>query len=176
MILSPRLVIRPLTAGEAERSLSDESTPDRLTFVDDYPSAVATEILRLVALYPMTGQQSDSWSDLGPWLVVRQLDEVVIGTVSCARTAEPSTVTVGYDFARSCWGSGYATETLGAVLEHLLSVPEVWRVCAETSVDHTASRRVMEKAGLRWQRDETELEDGREVKVAHYAIDRPAPI
>ncbi|WP_051341556.1 GNAT family N-acetyltransferase [Pseudonocardia spinosispora] len=175
MILSPRLVIRPLTAGEAERSLSD-TEPDSLTFADGYPSSMATEILRLVALYPMTGEQDDDRPDLGPWLVVRQLDDAVIGAVTCARTAEPSTVTVGYDFAQSCWGSGYATETLGAVVEHLLSVPEVWRVCAETTVDHSASRRVMEKAGLRWQRDETEFEDGREVKIAHYAIDRPAPI
>lgn len=173
VISSPRLLLRTLTAAEAERLLAADSG----RFAEGYPSAFAAEVLRLVALYPVTDHPvDDSAAELGPWLVLRRTDDALLGVVSCARTTEPSAMTVGYDFARSCWGNGYATEALSAVVEHLLSLPEVWRVCAETSIDHSASRRVMEKSGLRWQRDETEFEDGREVKIAHYAIDRPTPI
>ncbi|MBO0848440.1 MAG: GNAT family N-acetyltransferase [Pseudonocardia sp.] len=189
MITSPRLVLRTLTAAEAERTLdnsarsaSGERAPDGLAsdrpeFADGYPSTFATEVLRLVALYPATDHNiGGGMPDLGPWLIERKSDQAIIGTVSCARTADPSEVTVGYDLAPSCWGDGYATEALTAVVAHLLSVPAVWRVCAETRADHLASRRVMEKSGLRWMRDEVVDHDGRDVKLAHYAIDRPGPL
>jgi RimJ/RimL family protein N-acetyltransferase len=176
VISSPRLLLRPLTADDAERTLAGTSE-DRLVFVEGYPSRFATQVLRLVALYPSIDHQTDPDApDLGPWLVVRRSDGVVIGTVSCARTVNPAELSVGYDIARSCWGEGYATEALGAVVEHLLSLPEIQRVVAETHTGHVASRRVMEKAGMRWQRDEIAEHEGRELKLALYAIDRPAPI
>jgi [ribosomal protein S5]-alanine N-acetyltransferase len=170
------LVLRTLTAHEAECTLA-ATGEHQLAFVAGYPSAFATQVLRLVALYPAIDQRTGpDTPDLGPWLLQRRADGVVVGTVSCARTANPAELSVGYDVARSCWGEGYATEALGAVVEHLLSLPGIHRVCAETLTDHGASRRVMEKAGMRWQRDELAEHDGREVKLAHYAIDRPAPI
>lgn len=132
--------------------------------------------MRLVTLYPATDHELDvGMPDLGPWLLERRADRAIIGMVSCARTADPSAVSVGYDIASSCWGEGYATEALTAVVAHLLSVPAVWRVCAEAPAEHVASRRVMEKAGLRWVRDEVDEQDGHEVKLAHYAIDRRGP-
>jgi ribosomal-protein-alanine N-acetyltransferase len=176
VLSSPRLMLRSLTAHDAEHWLSgaDRRT---FTFPEDYPSPFATELLRLVALYPITDEEVDEYgSDLGPWLVEHDREGVIIGTVSCARTVDPTEVSVGYDIAPSYWGQGYATEALSTAVEHLLSVPDVQRVCADTTVEHLASRRVMEKAGLRWQRDEFDEHDGRKVKFAHYAIDRPEPI
>ena len=175
-ITSSRLALRALTAGAAERALAG-TEPGRLTFAEGYPSAFATQVLRLVALYPAIDEEVGADApDLGPWLLLRRSDEAVIGTVSCAHTRNPSEVSVGYDIARSCRGQGYATEALGTVVEHLLSLPDILRVSAETVSDHVASRRVMEKAGMRWQRDEVAQSDGREVKLVHYAIDRPDPI
>jgi ribosomal-protein-alanine N-acetyltransferase len=176
VISSPRLILRTLTANEAERTLAGTG-PDRPVFVDGYPSAFATQVLRLVALYPSIDQRTaPDAPDLGPWLLVGRADGLVIGTISCARTADPAELTVGYDIARSCWGEGYATEALVAVVEHLLTLPGIHRVSAETRTDHLASRRVMEKAGMRWRHDEIAEHDGREVKLAHYAIDRVAPV
>jgi RimJ/RimL family protein N-acetyltransferase len=179
-----RLVLRTLTARDAELMLADpdpdpdpDTGPDgdRPRFVDGYPSAFATQVLRLVALYPAHDQPTGTGTaDLGPWLVSRCADGAVIGTLSCARSAEAGEVSVGYDIARSCRGEGYATEALGAAVEHLLGLPEIERVCAETLTDHTASRRVMEKAGLCWRHDEVVEQDGHEVTLAHYAIERPA--
>ena len=180
LISSARLLLRTLTAADAERILAgtDESRP---VFADEYPSAFATQVLRLVALYPAIDQEVGEGIDqdtpnLGPWLLVRQSDGAVIGTISCARTADPIEVSVGYDLAPSCWGEGYATEALGAAVEHLLSQPDIDRVVAEATIDHVASRRVMEKCGMRWLRDEVAELDGREVKLAQYAIERPEPL
>lgn len=60
-----------------------------------------------------------------------------------------ATVGVGYVIARSHQGKGYATEALRAVIDWAFRQPSVYRVNASTDVDNIASRRVMEKAGMR---------------------------
>jgi RimJ/RimL family protein N-acetyltransferase len=176
VLSGPWLTLHALTAQDAEAWLAG-SDPGASAFALDYPSPFATELLRLVALYPVTDLQVDEYGcNLGPWVVEHRDDGVLIGTVSCARLMDPSEVSVGYDIAPPYRGRGHATEALTIAVEHLLGVPGIERVCADTLIDHVASRRVMEKAGLRWRSDEVEEHDGREVKLAHYAIDRPDPI
>ena len=171
VISGPRLLLRTLTAAEAEQLLTSDYPAG--VFARGYPSAFAHEVLRLVALYPATDHDFGAGvPNLGPWLVIRRTDEAIVGVMSCARTADTATVSVGYDIAPSCWGQGYATEALTTAVEHLLSLPEVWRVCAETRADHVASRRVLEKAGMHWARTELTEHEGRTVELVHYVIER----
>jgi len=55
---------------------------------------------------------------------------------------------LGYRLRRSAWGKGYGTEGSRALIRAGFIEHGVERVVAETMVVHTASRRVMEKAGL----------------------------
>ena len=55
----------------------------------------------------------------------------------------------GYRLHRFAWGQGYATEGSRALIDHGFTALGVRRVVAETMFVHTASRRVMEKCGLR---------------------------
>jgi RimJ/RimL family protein N-acetyltransferase len=77
-------------------------------------------------------------------------------------------VEVLYAFERAAWGQGLATEAARAALAHGFDTVGLTRIIAVTRPDHTASRRVMEKLGMRYERD-------REVfglRVAYYALDR----
>lgn len=56
---------------------------------------------------------------------------------------------LGYRLRRSAWGRGLATEGSTALVDAAFRRMGARRVVAETMVVHTASRRVMEKAGLR---------------------------
>jgi RimJ/RimL family protein N-acetyltransferase len=56
---------------------------------------------------------------------------------------------LGYRLCRSAWGKGYATEGCRALIDDGFAERGVRRVLAETLAVHTASRRVMEKCGLR---------------------------
>lgn len=56
---------------------------------------------------------------------------------------------LGYRLARRFWGRGYATEGSRALLALAFEQFGARRVTAETMVVHTASRRVMEKCGMR---------------------------
>jgi RimJ/RimL family protein N-acetyltransferase len=50
---------------------------------------------------------------------------------------------------RSAWGKGYATEGSRALVDRAFAEPGVQRIYAETMAVNAASRRVLEKAGLR---------------------------
>ena len=152
-------------------------------FVDGYPSTFVVQLFRLLAECPADLPAPDVL--LGPWIASCSAHDVVLGALSCAlvqSVPEGSqgdsavsvgyAVTVGYDVAPSREGQGYATEMSRLVWAHLLAQPGIVRVCADTDAGHSASRRVMEKAGLSWRCDETEERDGRATTVAHYALDR----
>jgi ribosomal-protein-alanine N-acetyltransferase len=74
----------------------------------------------------------------------------VIGSASLWLT-DPSnrTASFGYAFNRSFWNKGYATETSRALLRVAFDVLRLHRVFATCDARNIASRRVMEKLGMR---------------------------
>ena len=83
---------------------------------------------------------------------------------------------LGYRLRASSWGKGYATEGSRALVEHAFRELGAERVTAETMAVNTASRRVMEKAGLRYVRtftaDWPDKIDGDEHGDVEYALTR----
>ena len=59
---------------------------------------------------------------------------------------------LGYRLRAASWGLGYATEGSRALVDLAFRELGAERVFAETMAVNTASRRVMEKAGLRYVR------------------------
>lgn len=84
----------------------------------------------------------------GPYFMVRKADDAIVGEIGCSVEDASVTGKVGYTVVELCWGRGYATEALRALLGHVLAEPDMRRVVAETMVENVASRRVMEKAGM----------------------------
>lgn len=60
---------------------------------------------------------------------------------------------LGYRLQRNVWGQGLATEGSKALLENAFREWGYEKVCARTMVDNLASRRVMEKSGLKFECD-----------------------
>jgi RimJ/RimL family protein N-acetyltransferase len=58
-------------------------------------------------------------------------------------------VELGYTLARAAWGRGYATEIGRALLVHAFGALEAPRVLAQVEPANAASRRVLEKLGMR---------------------------
>jgi alpha-methylacyl-CoA racemase len=83
---------------------------------------------------------------------------------------------LGYRLRRSAWGKGYATEGCRALIDKGFAAYGVRRVVAETMVVNTASRRVLEKCGLRMVRvfhaDWPDRIPGDEHGDVEYALDR----
>jgi RimJ/RimL family protein N-acetyltransferase len=81
------------------------------------------------------------------WLIYPHTGGPLLGSIGFS--IKNHLVQIGYCFARDAWGNGYATEASQAIVAMVLEEPSVWRVQAYCEVTHSASARVLEKAGLR---------------------------
>ena len=59
---------------------------------------------------------------------------------------------IGYGIGSEYWGRGYATEAVARFLEYLFREKGMQTVCASYFTGNDASRRVMEKCGMRFSR------------------------
>ena len=58
-----------------------------------------------------------------------------------------------YAFAKPAWGKGIATEAAAASVQYGFTRARLARIIALAVPENTASRRVMEKIGMRYERD-----------------------
>jgi RimJ/RimL family protein N-acetyltransferase len=90
--------------------------------------------------------------------------------------AAPGEVELGYRLRKSAWGKGYATEGSRALIRKGFTEFGVQRVVAEAMAINAASRRVMEKAGLKLVRTFHQPWphpiEGDEFGDVEYALDR----
>ena len=88
----------------------------------------------------------------------------------------PGEVDLGYRLRKSAWGKGYATEGSRALIRKGFTEVGVQRVVAQAMAVNQASRRVMEKAGLKLVRTFHQpwpyRIEGDEFGDVEYALDR----
>jgi RimJ/RimL family protein N-acetyltransferase/ubiquinone/menaquinone biosynthesis C-methylase UbiE len=80
--------------------------------------------------------------------VVRRADGRLLGSVDLTPD-EPGVADLGYLLGREAWGQGYATEAARTMVAAGFDQLGLHRIFATCDVNHTASARVLEKAGLR---------------------------
>jgi RimJ/RimL family protein N-acetyltransferase len=94
-----------------------------------------------------------------------------------AKGGAPDEPELGYRLKRSAWGKGYGTEGSRALIDKAFAELGARRVFASTMTVNVGSRRVMEKAGLRFVRtffqDWPDKIDGDELGDVEYALTRP---
>lgn len=90
--------------------------------------------------------------DFGLYLVVHNDGDVPIGMCGLLKRPTLDAPDIGYAFLPAFTGHGYATEATAAVLQHEQAAHGLQRIVAITSPDNVASQRVLEKAGLYFDR------------------------
>jgi len=159
------VLLRPV-AREVARELLAGRAPAGIRFADGYPSPFSLEVMDLLA-----GKRA---AEAGPGFcscfVVRRDDGAVVGEIGYRFDEQSGLATVGYSIVEPCWGRGYATDALLALLGHMRADPRVLRIEATAPVAHVASRRVMEKAGMALCDSRLEEVDGVLVELAVYRL------
>ena len=95
----------------------------------------------------------DSYRDEHFYGWVLDADDVLFGTIG-AYDYRDDRIEVGFSVVRACWGRGYATEALKAVLLYLTENEGISCVTAWCAAENIGSRRVLEKAGMHLVRTE----------------------
>lgn len=83
------------------------------------------------------------------WLVETRDTRQTLGLVSISNHIDGEDFELSYQFRVGSWGSGFSTEAARRVLDYGLEDLRLDRLIAETQTANTASRRLLEKIGMK---------------------------
>jgi RimJ/RimL family protein N-acetyltransferase len=170
-----RLVLRRFTMADADDLVSLDADPDVMRFVTGGVPTSLEEIENDVL--PAFLGYYQRYEGFGFWAAVEKVTGEFLGWFHFRPRpgAVPGEVELGYRLRRPTWGRGCATEGSRALIGKGFSEFGVQRVVAEAMAVNVASRRVMEKAGLRLVRTFCRPwpypGEGDQVEVVEYALD-----
>lgn len=141
--VTPRLVLRPVAAGDAEAiflGYAQESEVTRYLIWRPHRDIGETRayLADCLALSPDMSRV---------YAITGRSDGRLLGCLHLRRPVSHR-IAFGYVLERPAWGRGLMTEALRTAVDWALSAPGVYRIGAVCDVDNPASARVMEKAGL----------------------------
>jgi RimJ/RimL family protein N-acetyltransferase len=144
-----RLVLRRFSMNDVDNLVNLDADPDVMRFITGGVPTSRDEIENEVL--PAFLGYYERYEGYGFWAVIEKEAGEFLGWFHFRPRADaaPGEVELGYRLRKSAWGKGYATEGSRALIRKGFTELGVQRVTAEAMAVNTASRRVMEKAGLR---------------------------
>jgi ribosomal-protein-alanine N-acetyltransferase len=140
-----RLLLRDFVPGDFQAIYAYASDPEVTRFMFYGPRDGADTS---AYLQRMLHSQDERPRRIWELAVIRRADAQLIG--ACDLTlADEQAGDLGYIFAREAWGQGYASEAAKAMVDVGFAQLHLERIVATCAIDHGASARVLEKAGLR---------------------------
>ncbi|MDP9325652.1 MAG: GNAT family N-acetyltransferase [Candidatus Dormibacteraeota bacterium] len=159
----------PALPGDAPRSVQTRRLHLRAPREDDIDHFAAMwadpDVERYLRGTPQTREASEqrlsAWMDKwrsrgwGEWVVELRGYGTILGYCGLEDLDSTGEVQVSYGFAKQHWGKGYATEGALASLAWGFAHLSLDHIVGVANHDNLASLRVLEKAGLRYQKDGT---------------------
>jgi len=171
-----RLLLRQFTTSDVDSVVELDSDPEVMRYVTGGRPTPRAEIE--TDIMPAWLAYYDRYAGYGFWAVIEKSTGEFLGWFHFRPRpgAAPDEPELGYRLRRSAWGKGYGTEGSRALIDKGFAELGASRVTAEAMAVNTASRRVMEKAGLRhlrtFHQDWPDRIDGDEHGDVEYALTR----
>lgn len=167
LLATARLELRPLAEEHLELLVALDADPAVMRFLTGRAGTREEVLARWV---PRVG---------GGWWAAFSADAFVgwFGLNPATKPAyDEGDLELGYRLGRDAWGRGLATEGARAVVRHGFATTEAPRIAADTMAVNAASRRVLEKVGMRhvltWHQHWDEPLPGAEHGEVLYALAR----
>jgi ribosomal-protein-alanine N-acetyltransferase len=152
VLLTPRLRLRPFTLADHAAHASLYSDAEVMRYM---PRGPLTPEAARQASHAVLTQFIEHWTRhaFGVWAVTDKATGTLLGQCGLRFLPELNEVEVLYLLARASWGQGLAPEAAQAALTYGFAQAHLERIIALTRPEHTASRRVMEKLGMQYEKD-----------------------
>ncbi|WP_140634858.1 GNAT family N-acetyltransferase [Methylibium rhizosphaerae] len=147
---TPRLTLRRLAEGDDAFILELLNEPGWLRYIGDKGVRCLDDARRYISQGPMAMYERVGF---GLWLVQRTADGVPLGICGLIRRDGLDDVDIGFAFLARYGSMGYAHEAASACMAHAREVLRLPRVVAITVAGNQASIRLLEKLGLRFERE-----------------------
>jgi RimJ/RimL family protein N-acetyltransferase len=168
------LVLRRFTEADVDNLLELEGDPEVMRFLTG-GKPTPRDVIQNETL-PRFRHYYERFGGFGFWAATEKATGQFLGWFEF-RPPEggcPGEVELGYRLRKSAWGKGYATEGSRALIHKGFTELGVRRVVAQTMAVNVASRRVLEKAGLRlvrtFHQEWSEPIEGAEQGEVEYAL------
>lgn len=171
-----RLVLRRFTMADVDNLVGLDADPDVMRFVNGGIPTCRDDIEN--EFLPAYLGYYERYREYGFWAAIEKSSVDFLGWFHFRprEGTAPGQVELGYRLCKSAWGKGYAAEGSRALIRKGFTESGVQRVTAEAMAANMASRRVMEKAGLRLVRTFRQpwpgAADGHEIEVVEYALQK----
>lgn len=164
IIETERLIVRPVAPDEYEACFKWCGDPEVNTYLI-YPLYKRAEDVR-------TWLESRNIDDPDNYDLGFELKETgeLIGMGGLVYDTEKGIWKLGYNLRRDCWGNGYVPEAMQGIINQIKSVRELKILEGEFAKENKKSKRVMEKLGMKYNRDSeyTKMDGSRTFKSEVY--------
>ena len=149
LLETDRLILRRFTDADADRLVSLDADPEVTRFITGGVPEFDEAMLRAWLT------QYERWPAYGTFAAIEKASAEFIGWFHlrpATEDVEADEPELGYRLRKDAWGKGYATEGSRALIDMAFTDLGATRIFAETMSINTGSRRVMERAGMRFVR------------------------
>jgi RimJ/RimL family protein N-acetyltransferase len=157
-----RLVLRRLTADDAEFIIGLLNQPSFLRFIGDKQVRTSADAVRYIQTGPIASYERFGF---GIYLVALKDNGIPVGMCGLLKREQLPDVDIGFAFLPEHWSQGYALESASATMAYGRDVLGLQRIVAITSPDNDASIRLLEKIGLKFESLIRLTEDQPEVRL-----------
>ena len=166
MIETERLIFRPFTEEDLPKLIAQRSDPDVNRYLGG-PARQNAEALAARLKFYMDCYDKFGFGSCA--MIWRETGEM-IGTAGIQPLEDTGEIEVGYSIIKPYWGRGIGTEAAKGWMAHGFNTAGLERIVAVAVEENTASRRIMEKLGMKYEK--TEVHYGE--PCAFYAISKDA--
>lgn len=146
--MTKRLLLRPLTVGDAMEIYQLNKDPDVIKFTGDNSFANISEAEKFLISY----NQYEKW-ERGRLGIFLKENNTFLGWCGLKYHEESGETDLGYRFKKSFWGNGYGTEAATIALKDGFDRLQLKRIYAETYSENLGSIRIMEKIGMKFYKE-----------------------
>lgn len=147
-----RLRIRPWTVGDDDlvAALEIYGDPDVLRYMGG--GTGDTDLAQVRSRIERYRDAFNDKSGFGVWAIELTATGEVVGTVELVPLDGGPEIEVGYHLAQRHWGRGYATEAARGAVDYGFEQVGLARIVGVIYPENAASRNVLEKCGMVYQR------------------------
>ncbi|HMA01056.1 MAG TPA: GNAT family N-acetyltransferase [Gemmatimonadaceae bacterium] len=143
-----RLVLRPLVLADIEWYARFAGDADVMRFIGRAGPLTREQAEERLARYVRCWAEHE----LGMFSVrLRDDEQAPVGWGGLQPLDGTAEIEVGYAFEKPAWGRGFATELASVVVQWGFEERRLDRIVAVASAENAASRRVMDKLGMRYE-------------------------
>jgi RimJ/RimL family protein N-acetyltransferase len=157
-----RLVVRRLVLDDAAFLLELLNEPAFLQNIGDRGARTLTDARRYIARGPVASYRK---FEFGLYLVELKNLGAPIGICGLLKRDWLDDVDIGFAFLQKYWSQGYARESAAAVMHYGWTTLRLPRIVAITKPNNQASINLLEKLGLRFEKNIAQPDQGGENKL-----------